>query len=82
MDDGILINKTGRAVVVISVLVFSICVIVWILLYGKPDNSLHTSALSWSYTLIVFTTVALGINAAAAAFIGQAASKTAVSSPK
>ena len=42
-------SQTRRRIVVSS-LVFSWALILWILLYGSDDNSLHTSALAWSYT--------------------------------
>lgn len=72
MTDG-LVNKTIRAICVIGVLLFALGTIVWVMLYGQPANSLHASALSWSYTLIGFTLLALGIDrVAASVWPGQA----------
>lgn len=59
-----IVNSTIRAVVVICVLLFSLATIVYLIRYGQPGNSLHSSALSWSYTLIVFTLIALGVDKA------------------
>lgn len=36
----------------------------WLLVYGKADNSLHSSALSWSFTLIGVIVIGFGIGAA------------------
>lgn len=65
MDQGI-INKTGKAVVAITLMVFCIVTIIWLLLYGQPGNSLHASALSWSYTVLVVAAGALGLDTAIA----------------
>jgi ABC-type antimicrobial peptide transport system permease subunit len=72
MDAKPLINATLRAIITCTVLLFAIGTIVWCLLYGEPHNSLHASAVSWSYTLIIFTMLALGIDSAATTFIATA----------
>ena len=72
MNDAI-INKTGRAVITIGVLLFAIGIIIFTILSGDPHNSLHQSALSWSYTLVIFTMLGLGIDSAAATFINSRA---------
>jgi hypothetical protein len=77
-----LINKTGRAVITIGVLVFAIGIIVYALLAGDPDNSLHQSAMSWSYTLVIFTMLGLGIDSAAATFINSRAPAPPTDQPK
>jgi amino acid transporter len=46
-------------------LIFCAATIVWIILYGKADNSLHASALSWSYSLAVGIFAGVGFGAVA-----------------
>jgi hypothetical protein len=67
-----LINTTGRAIVALSILGFAVACITYLLCYGEPTNSLHQSALSWSYMLIIFMALALGIDSAAANWIMSA----------
>jgi hypothetical protein len=64
-----IVNATIRAVVTLSVLTFAIGLIVFCVVSGDADNSLHQSAMSWSFMLVIFTMIALGIDSAAAAFI-------------
>jgi sulfite exporter TauE/SafE len=56
------INKTGRAVTALVVLAFCLGTIAWLVAYGSPANSLHQSALSWSYTPLCVALAALGLN--------------------
>jgi hypothetical protein len=56
------VNKTGRAIVGIAVLAFCIGTIVWLIAWGDPKNSLDTSSLSWSYTIILVTMAAFGLD--------------------
>lgn len=60
-----IINKTGRAVTALAVLAFCLATVIWLLVYGAPANSLHQSALSWSYTIILVAMAALGLNVTA-----------------
>jgi hypothetical protein len=46
-------------------LAFNAGLVVWLMLYGKPDNSLHTSALSWAFTLSVGVLAGGGFGAVA-----------------
>jgi hypothetical protein len=64
-----IVNATIRAVVTLSVLAFAIGMIVFCVVGGNAANSLHQSAMSWSYMLVIFTMVALGIDSAAVSFI-------------
>jgi hypothetical protein len=41
---------------------FFAAVITWIILYGKPENSLHASALSWSFTALLGLLVSVGFS--------------------
>lgn len=41
-------DKTRRRIVV-SGLLFTWATILWVVLYGSPTNSLHESALAWSF---------------------------------
>lgn len=43
-------SSTTRRRIVVSSLLFSWGLILWIVLKGVPDNSLHSSALAWSYS--------------------------------
>ncbi len=57
-----IINKTGRAVTALVVLSFCLGTVAWLIAYGSAANSLHQSALSWSYTLLCVAMAALGLN--------------------
>lgn len=54
-----LANKTIRAVTVLVVMGLCAATIFWLLQWGHADNSLHASALSWSYSLIGFGLIVL-----------------------
>jgi hypothetical protein len=58
-----IVNNTYRAVITIALMIFSVGTIVWLLAKGVHDNSLHASALSWSYTMLVACMVGLGVDA-------------------
>lgn len=60
-----IINKTGRAVSAFAILAFCLGTIAWLIVNGSPTNSLHQSAMSWSYTIILVTMAALGLNVTA-----------------
>ncbi len=60
-----IINKTGRAVIAIAIIVFCLGDIVWLQFYGKPDNSLHASSLSWAWWAVTVMSAALGLNVTA-----------------
>lgn len=64
MEQQSIINNTGKAIVAISLLVFAMGTVVWLLAFGKADNSLHASALSWSYILLCVAAGALGLDVA------------------
>jgi hypothetical protein len=53
-------NSSLRIGFAIASLLFCASTIVWVVLYGKADNSLHASALSWSYCVAIGTLGALG----------------------
>lgn len=57
-------NKTLRALIGLATLGGTSMLIVWLMLYGKGDNSLHTSALSWAFTLHALILVGFGFGAA------------------
>jgi hypothetical protein len=46
-------------------LAFNAGLVVWLMLYGKPENSLHTSALSWAFTLSAGVLAGVGFGAVA-----------------
>lgn len=56
-----IVNRTLRAVLGIGTIAFCMVVVVYLIFHGKADNSLHQSALSWSYTLIIILLVAFGL---------------------
>ena len=43
-------SSPTRRRIVVSSLLFSWGLILWLVMKGNPDNSLHTSSLAWSYT--------------------------------
>lgn len=57
-----LINKSGRAVLAIALILFCCATIAWLVRFGAPANGLHQTALSWSYTVLCVTLAALGLN--------------------
>lgn len=59
-----ILNTTGRSVLAIAVILFCCTIIVVVLLRGDPANSLHGSALAWSYSLVGAILVTLGVAAA------------------
>lgn len=63
-------NRTLRALIGLSTLGGTSMLIVWLMLYGKGDNSLHTSALSWAFTLHALILVGFGFGAALPALSG------------
>jgi hypothetical protein len=60
-----MINDTGKAVIAVLVLIFNLTTIVWLMAYGHAENSLHASALSWSYTTSALVLAGLGIGSLA-----------------
>jgi len=74
-SDGQLINKTGRAVIAVCMLAFSIAIIWWLLLNGRSENSLHDSAMSWAWLLIIIQLVTLGVGGFASKAIDLANQK-------
>ena len=62
-----IVNKTGSAVVAIVILVFSMGTITWLLFYGEASNGLHTTIVSWSYSMMAIVMAALGL----APFVAQ-----------
>lgn len=68
-DEGPLVNKTLRAVLGIGTIAFCMATIVYLIWHGKADNSLHASALSWSYTIIIAMLIAFGLGNAIPALI-------------
>lgn len=62
-------NKTLRALIGLTTLGATTALIIWLMLYGKSENSLHTSALSWAFTLHALILVGFGFGAALPALI-------------
>lgn len=64
MSESPPVNRTGQAIIGICVLIACCATVGWLLVFGKADNSLHSSALSWSFTLIGVIVIGFGIGAA------------------
>lgn len=68
-DDGItstsIMNNTLRAVLALIALLFFSGMIVYLILYGKSENSLHQSALGWAFVGDLGVLAALGFGAIA-----------------
>lgn len=56
-----LVNKTVQAVLGIAVLAFNGAWISWLILFGKTENSIHISALSWLFTASLFIMAGFGL---------------------
>lgn len=54
-------NNTWKAVITISALLFNAAVIVYCVLKGDGANSLHSSAMAWSFATDVLVLAGLGI---------------------
>ncbi len=54
-------NNSWKAVITLAALLFNGGIIVFCLWKGVPSNSLHTSALAWSYLLGAGILVGLGV---------------------
>lgn len=57
-------NKTLRALIGLTTLAATTILIAWLMFYGKSENSLHQSALSWAFTLHALILVGFGFGAA------------------
>jgi hypothetical protein len=57
------INNTIKVSIAIIVLLACAYGVVWINLYGKAENGLHQTTLSWCFTLIGGILIALGFTA-------------------
>src|SRR6478752_5087905 len=57
------IGRTARNNFATVALLFCGAIIVWVVLYGKPDNSLHASALARSFTVFGGVLAAIGFGA-------------------
>jgi hypothetical protein len=55
----------SKLIFAIAALLFCGATAVWLILYGKADNSLHTSALSWAFTLAAGVLAGVGFGAIA-----------------
>lgn len=55
-----IMNNTWKGVIVAVVLLLCITAVAYLLVAGVPDNSLHASILSWSFTLIAGILAGLG----------------------
>jgi hypothetical protein len=64
-----IVNRTIAAVVTIILLALCVTTIGWLMFYGVPANSLHASALSWSYTTIMVCIAALGLDVTVATLL-------------
>ena len=42
-------SDNTRRRIVVSGLIYTWAIILWVVLYGSPTNSLHESALAWSF---------------------------------
>lgn len=56
-------NNSWRTAIAITALLFNAAIILFCLLRGHPDNSLHASALAWSYMVGIAILGGLGIGA-------------------
>lgn len=57
-------NKTIRATLGVVTLLLAAALIAYLVSKGTPGNSLHDSALAWSFTLIALVLVGFGFGAA------------------
>lgn len=64
-----IINKTLQALVAGITLLASAWGVLWLNLWGRPENLLHQSTLSWCFTLIGLTLMAFGLAPALPAII-------------
>jgi hypothetical protein len=67
----------SKIIFAIVTLLFCASVIVWIILYGKGDNSLHASALSWSFSIAAGVLAGIGFSVVAYLVPAWAAARAA-----
>lgn len=63
-DTTTYVNNTGRAALALVALAFNAAIILYLIYYGKAENSLHASALAWSYATSIALLAGLGLGAA------------------
>lgn len=56
------VNSNWRSFAGVTSGLFFAAIVVWLVLYGKPENSLHASALSWSFTGIIGLLISVGFS--------------------
>jgi drug/metabolite transporter (DMT)-like permease len=61
----------SKLIFAVAGLIFCGVTIAWIVAYGRPDNSLHDSALSWSYVLAAGLFAGVGFSAIAYLLTGS-----------
>ncbi len=62
-------NNTWKAVITLGTFLFNGAIITFCLLKGDPANSLHSSSLSWAFTVSLVILAGLGIGAFTPAII-------------
>lgn len=60
---AIRMNSSARIAFAIAFLLFFSAIIVYVIIYGKADNSLHSSALAWAFLGVMGILAALGFGA-------------------
>ena len=68
-------NNTWKSVITLGTFLFNGGIIVFSLWKGDPANSLHTSAMSWAFTVDILILAALGIGAFTPAIIDSLTKK-------
>jgi hypothetical protein len=56
------VNSNWRSFAGVSSGLFFAGTIVWLVLYGRPENSLHASAMSWSFCGLIGILVSVGFS--------------------
>jgi len=64
-----LLNRTLRALLGLGVMSFCMSIVVGLLYNGSPTNSLHESAMSWAWAIILLMVMAFGLGNAVEAAI-------------
>lgn len=64
-DEPVSIGRTWVTISTITCLLFNAGVVCWLLAFGRSDNALHVTAMSWSYMTAAGMFAGLGFGALA-----------------
>lgn len=64
-EPAVSLNNSWKIAVTLLALAFHAGIVVWLIAYGRADNSLHASALSWAFATAAGVLAGIGFGALA-----------------